>query len=113
MSAIRADPAFHNWAQLIASRNAGFPPSLSFSTGRAPSCNGAPPRMTVVHPVSFEANEVVSTPEENTPDQAPAGPTFGQLALPQQLVTALERRGIRHPFAIQTSALPDALAGRD
>jgi hypothetical protein len=23
MSAIRADPAFHTWAQLIASRNAG------------------------------------------------------------------------------------------
>jgi Superfamily II DNA and RNA helicases len=28
-------------------------------------------------------------------------------------VTALERRGIQHPFAIQASALPDALAGRD
>jgi hypothetical protein len=69
--------------------------------------------MTVIHPVSFESNEVVSTPEENTPDQAPAGPTFGQLGLTPTLVTALERRGIRHPFAIQTSALPDALAGRD
>src|SRR3954469_22390700 len=69
--------------------------------------------MTVIHPVSFESNEVLSTdvtpPEENVP----AGPTFGQLGLPQPLVTALERRGIRHPFAIQTSALPDALAGRD
>ena len=77
--------------------------------------------MTVVHPVSFESNEVLSdavvtTDEnvsENTTSEAPAGPTFGQLGLPQQLVTALERRGIRHPFAIQTSALPDALAGRD
>ena len=28
-------------------------------------------------------------------------------------MTALERRGIHRPFAIQTSALPDALAGRD
>src|SRR3954464_12829284 len=65
--------------------------------------------MTVVHPVSFESNDVVTTPEENVP----TGPTFGQLGLPQPLVTALERRGIRHPFAIQTSALPDALAGRD
>ncbi|MCZ2806434.1 DEAD/DEAH box helicase [Modestobacter sp. VKM Ac-2983] len=43
----------------------------------------------------------------------PTGPTFAQLGLPQPLVTALERKGIRHPFAIQTSALPDALAGRD
>jgi len=68
--------------------------------------------MTVVHPVSFESNDVVTTPEENTVE-APAGPTFGQLGLPQQLVTALERRGIHRPFAIQTSALPDALAGRD
>ncbi|MFC4692955.1 DEAD/DEAH box helicase [Geodermatophilus arenarius] len=44
---------------------------------------------------------------------APAGPTFAQLGLPQQLVTALERRGIRAPFAIQASVLPDALTGRD
>jgi superfamily II DNA/RNA helicase len=52
---------------------------------------------------------------ENTPDvpAAPQGPTFAELGLPQQLVTALERRDIRHPFAIQASALPDALAGRD
>jgi superfamily II DNA/RNA helicase len=80
--------------------------------------------MTLVHPVSFESNDVQNTPEntvENTAVEttatdtveAPSGPTFGQLGLPQQLVTALERRGIRHPFAIQTSALPDALAGRD
>jgi superfamily II DNA/RNA helicase len=65
--------------------------------------------MTVVHPVSFESNDIPTTPEDTTL----AGPTFGQLGLPQPLVTALERRGIRHPFAIQTSALPDALAGRD
>jgi superfamily II DNA/RNA helicase len=63
--------------------------------------------MTVVHPVAFESNAV------STPEPTVTGPTFGQLGLPQPLVTALERRGIRHPFAIQTSALPDALAGRD
>jgi superfamily II DNA/RNA helicase len=68
--------------------------------------------MTVVHPVSFESNDVVTTPEAPA-GEAPAGPTFGQLGLTPTLVTALERRGIRHPFAIQTSALPDALAGRD
>src|SRR4051795_4731082 len=80
--------------------------------------------MTLVHPVSFESNDVQNTPEntvENTAVEtsatdtveAPTGPTFAELGLPQQLVTALERRGIRHPFAIQTSALPGALAGRD
>ncbi|WP_448610165.1 DEAD/DEAH box helicase [Geodermatophilus sp. URMC 60] len=64
---------------------------------------------------TFDTVDVQTTPE--TPEvEAPAeqaGPTFAQLGLPQQLVTALERRGIRHPFAIQASALPDALAGRD
>jgi superfamily II DNA/RNA helicase len=38
---------------------------------------------------------------------------FAQLRLPQQLLTALERRGIRTPFPIQARTLPDALAGRD
>ena len=45
--------------------------------------------MTVVHPVSFESNDVVTTPEEisteNTAIEAPAeptGPTFHQLGLP-------------------------------
>ena len=83
---------------------------------------------------TFDAVDVQTTPEIPAPEDAvleapeapeapeavaaeapaePEGPTFGQLGLPQQLVTALERRGIRHPFAIQASALPDALAGRD
>jgi superfamily II DNA/RNA helicase len=58
-----------------------------------------------------EPNVAADLPIEKTPE--PTGPTFAQLGLPQSLVTALERRGIRHPFAIQASALPDALAGRD
>jgi superfamily II DNA/RNA helicase len=44
---------------------------------------------------------------------APAPRTFGQLGLPQRLVTALDRRGRHEPFAIQARTLPDALAGRD
>ena len=72
--------------------------------------------MTVVHPVSFESNtadETTSSPPHREHRRGPEGPTFHQLGLPQPLVTALERRGIHRPFAIQTSALPDALAGRD
>jgi superfamily II DNA/RNA helicase len=42
-----------------------------------------------------------------------ADATFASLGLPQNLVTALERRGMLAPFAIQTRAVPDALAGRD
>jgi superfamily II DNA/RNA helicase len=38
---------------------------------------------------------------------------FAQLGLPAPLVTSLARRGFTMPFAIQTRALPDALAGRD
>jgi superfamily II DNA/RNA helicase len=72
---------------------------------------------------SFDSVDATNTHEDTTPDAvgpaaqalpaAPPGPTFAELGLAPQLVTALERRGIRHPFAIQASALPDALAGRD
>jgi superfamily II DNA/RNA helicase len=69
---------------------------------------------------TFDTVDVQTTPEApevEAPTEAiatpPTGPTFAQLGLPQQLVTALERRDIRTPFAIQASALPDALAGRD
>jgi superfamily II DNA/RNA helicase len=39
--------------------------------------------------------------------------SFAGLGLPQTLITALERRGVRSPFPIQAATLPDALAGRD
>ncbi|MDP9394201.1 MAG: DEAD/DEAH box helicase, partial [Actinomycetota bacterium] len=47
------------------------------------------------------------------PSSTQSGTTFAALGLPQRLVTALERRGVRTPFPIQTRTLPDALAGRD
>ena len=40
-------------------------------------------------------------------------PTFAALGLPERLVNALTRGGMSAPFAIQTRAIPDALAGRD
>jgi superfamily II DNA/RNA helicase len=40
-------------------------------------------------------------------------PSFQALGLPEPLVTALARRGVTSPFAIQVRALPDAVAGRD
>jgi len=39
--------------------------------------------------------------------------TFAALGLTGPLVAAMTRRGIDAPFAIQTRAIPDALAGRD
>jgi len=44
---------------------------------------------------------------------APAAATFAELGLDPRLVRALAAGDIREPFAIQTRALPDALAGRD
>jgi len=39
--------------------------------------------------------------------------TFADLGVSDDLVSALSSRGITEPFAIQTSAIPDALAGKD
>ncbi len=39
--------------------------------------------------------------------------TFSELGLPDELVAALERRGMTAPFAIQQRVLPDGIAGRD
>jgi superfamily II DNA/RNA helicase len=40
-------------------------------------------------------------------------PTFTDLGISPQVATALEMRGIRQPFEIQTLVIPDALARRD
>ena len=44
---------------------------------------------------------------------APPATSFAAVGLPPALVSALARRGITAPFAIQTCALPDGIAGRD
>ncbi|RAY14633.1 RNA helicase [Actinomadura craniellae] len=40
-------------------------------------------------------------------------PTFAELGLPVELVSALARQGIESPFPIQEACIPDVLAGRD
>lgn len=40
-------------------------------------------------------------------------PSFADLGLPFFITSALERRGITHPFEIQAATIADALAGRD
>ncbi|HXS64597.1 MAG TPA: DEAD/DEAH box helicase [Streptosporangiaceae bacterium] len=44
---------------------------------------------------------------------APPPATFAELGVPALLVARLAAQGIHEPFAIQSRALPDALAGRD
>src|SRR5579883_3447431 len=39
--------------------------------------------------------------------------SFAELGVPEPIVAALRATGVTAPFAIQTAALPDALAGRD
>lgn len=39
--------------------------------------------------------------------------TFAQLGVPQDLIDTLAKQGIESPFAIQTLAIGDAMAGRD
>ena len=38
---------------------------------------------------------------------------FARLGLPQSIVAALARRGIREPFPVQAATIPDVLAGKD
>ena len=64
------------------------------------------PKRTVVSALDAALDAALATP-------APEPRSFGQLGLPQALVTTLARRGIHEPFAIQARALPDALAGLD
>jgi superfamily II DNA/RNA helicase len=56
-----------------------------------------------------------ATVAEHVETTVPAGPlpSFAELGLPADLVTALTRHGIAAPFPIQAATIPDALAGRD
>ncbi len=56
--------------------------------------------------LDLKLDEALAAPE-------PPTRTFAELGLPKPMVLALSRRGIDAPFAIQSRALPDALAGRD
>jgi superfamily II DNA/RNA helicase len=42
-----------------------------------------------------------------------AAPSFAELGVPHYICSALERRGITHPFEIQAATITDAMAGRD
>jgi superfamily II DNA/RNA helicase len=63
---------------------------------------------TFDEPTAAPAVEIATTESETS-----HGPTFADLGLPRKLVRALSREGITHPFDIQATTIPDALAGRD
>src|SRR5579862_4188066 len=60
---------------------------------------------------SSSALEVALAAAATAPE--PPVASFAELGVHLRLVTALAARGIREPFAIQSRAIPDALAGRD
>lgn len=73
--------------------------------GAAASPVTAAPRSDLERALDAAADAAAAAPDAPT--------TFAALGLPDRLVTALARRGMAAPFAIQTRAIPDALAGRD
>ena len=72
-----------------------------------------PKHSTKPSPARKAASELDQLLDEAMARPAPAATSFAEMGLPPLLVTALARRGISTPFAIQTRALPDGLAGRD
>ncbi|MGW7079139.1 DEAD/DEAH box helicase [Streptomyces sp. NPDC054866] len=62
-----------------------------------------------------EAAEQVVEAEaaDEAAEDAPAGPTFGDLGLPEGIVRKLAQNGVTSPFPIQAATIPDALAGKD
>ncbi|HUR13993.1 MAG TPA: DEAD/DEAH box helicase [Mycobacteriales bacterium] len=75
-----------------------------------PQRSSAPRPPKAKSPLELGLDEAAALSAE-TADAAP--PSFHALGLPEPLITALARRGVTAPFAIQARALPDAIAGRD
>ncbi|OYN95537.1 DEAD/DEAH box helicase [Enemella evansiae] len=60
-----------------------------------------------------EATVTASAPVADQPEVDADAPGFGDLGLPEQLVSSLTRQGITTPFPIQAATIPDALEGKD
>ncbi|NUS56476.1 MAG: DEAD/DEAH box helicase, partial [Streptomycetaceae bacterium] len=60
-----------------------------------------------------EAEDDTEAAADEAAEPVVTGPTFGELGVPDALVEALDRRGVRNAFPIQAATLPDALGGRD
>src|SRR6185312_14621379 len=76
------------------------------TSSRRPNRRPNTTRQPVVSPLDRMLDEALAQP-------APPAASFADMGVPATLVTALGRRGITEPFAIQGRALPDGIAGRD
>ncbi|NUU25967.1 MAG: DEAD/DEAH box helicase, partial [Streptomycetaceae bacterium] len=73
----------------------------------APSATDETTPTDAADDAAAESADAVEDTTENV------GPTFAELGVPDALVEALDRRGVRNAFPIQAATLPDALGGRD
>ena len=78
---------------------------------RRPQQRGPQQRRQEQRPDPSSALEAALTAAAAAP--APPAASFAELGVHPRVVTALAAQGILAPFAIQTGAIPDALAGRD
>ena len=60
-----------------------------------------------------DAAEAVETDSDEDVEPAEPTITFGDLGLHDDVVRALNKRGVTTPFPIQAATIPDALAGKD
>jgi superfamily II DNA/RNA helicase len=75
-----------------------------------PQRSSAPRPPKAKSPLELGLDEAAAIAAQTADEPAPS---FHALGLPEPLITALARRGVTAPFAIQARALPDAIAGRD
>ncbi|HWH28203.1 MAG TPA: DEAD/DEAH box helicase [Mycobacteriales bacterium] len=93
--------------------------TTSSPTGAAPGRRsrrgsaGRPATSAVAAPRTSDLGQALDAAAARALHEPAAATTFAELGLPDRLVTALARRGMPAPFAIQVRAVPDALAGRD
>lgn len=78
----------------------------SSSSSRRPPARTSRPGRSQVSELERLLDEAVTRP-------APSSTSFAAMGLPPAVVSALAARGIVAPFAIQSRALPDGIAGRD
>src|SRR5690348_7272371 len=80
---------------------------------RRTTSSSRPRRRPASAPAPTPASDLDRLLDEAQARPAPDPATFADLGVSAPLVKALARRGITTPFAIQSRALPDGLAGRD
>lgn len=85
------------------------------STQRSPQRSGPrrPHRLRSAPPSRHAISTLEAALDAAAAQTPQTASSFAALGLPPRLVTALARRGLDKPFAIQGRAIPDALAGRD